>query len=142
MPTMKQIKAVKALGETGGVISKAMAKAGYAPSVTHATEKLTNSDGWKELMGKYLDDKKLVKKHDQLLNAESESVQLNAVKLGYEVKGKIQNVLPPPVTQTVNINFFSNPAIIKATKTYDEQLKQALIDSYENKESAETLQAG
>lgn len=70
MPTIKQKKAFKALGENGGNISKAMATAGYSitkPNVS--TDKLTNSKGWQELMELHLPEKELAKKHKELLNS-------------------------------------------------------------------------
>ena len=68
MVTIKQKKAFKIVGENGGNISKAMAEAGYSitkPNVS--TDKLTNSNGWKELMEQHLPDKLLAKKHRELL---------------------------------------------------------------------------
>ncbi len=160
MATLKQRRAVEALGVTGGVISKAMAVAGYAPSITHATEKLTNSDGWKELMGKHLDDKKLIKVHEEGLKAgrrifknnnetgEIEdmgiepdyAVRHKYLDLAYKVKDKVKPETLPPSQTTVNINFFSNPKIQQATKSLDEAYKEVLINGDENKESIETLQ--
>lgn len=49
------------MGENGGIISRAMETAEYAPSIIHATEKLTNSKGWKELIDQHIPDKKLAK---------------------------------------------------------------------------------
>lgn len=69
VPTTRQKKAFKALGENGGNITKAMIAADYAPSIVHATEKLTNSKGWKKLMESHLGDEVLAKKHKELLNA-------------------------------------------------------------------------
>jgi NAD-dependent DNA ligase len=69
MPTFKQKKAFKEIGENGGNISKAMESAGYAKSITHATEKLTNSKGWKELLEQHIPDSLLSEKHKELLNS-------------------------------------------------------------------------
>jgi hypothetical protein len=69
MATLKQKLAFKEVGVNGGNISKAMKSANYAPSITHATEKLTNSKGWQELMNKFLPDKLLAQKHLEGLEA-------------------------------------------------------------------------
>lgn len=69
MATLKQKKAFREIGVNGGNISKAMSSAGYSPSVSKRTDKLTNTVGWKELMDKYLPDSKLGEKHQQLLNS-------------------------------------------------------------------------
>jgi hypothetical protein len=160
MATLKQRKSVEALGETGGVISKAMAIGGYAKSVTHATEKLTNSDGWKELMGKHLDDKKLVKVHEAGLEATFEkpiivgrdekgrpeyeyvekpdfAVRHKYLDTAYKLKNKIQ----PDNSQTtvntqVNLNFFGNPAIMAKAKELDELIEKQI---YETKKPTEVL---
>ena len=88
-PTIKQKKAFKAMGENGGIISKAMETAGYSKTITHSTDKLVNSDGWKELMETYLPDSLLAKKHNQFLNSEREEIGLKALDLSYRVKSKI-----------------------------------------------------
>lgn len=46
-----------------------MRAAGYSESSAKTPKKLTESDGWQELMDKYLPDKKLVDTHKKLLNA-------------------------------------------------------------------------
>lgn len=67
MPTLKQKLAVKELGVNGGNISQAMKVAGYSDSVSKRTDKLTNTEGWKELMDRYIGDDVLAKAHKQLL---------------------------------------------------------------------------
>jgi len=66
MPTIKQKTVFNKLGETGGVISKAMEGVYANPQ---KTEKLTQSNGWKELMDTYFSDEDLANKHKQLLNS-------------------------------------------------------------------------
>lgn len=69
MATIKQKKAFKELVVNGGNISKAMLTAGYSSTIVHATEKLTRSNGWQELMQKYLPDEELAKVHSEGLKA-------------------------------------------------------------------------
>lgn len=55
--------------ENGGSIGKAMIAAGYSENTANTPQKLTESKGWTELMGDYLSDEDLSKKHAQLLNS-------------------------------------------------------------------------
>ena len=151
MPTLKQKRAFKAVGENGGNISKAMKTAGYAPSIIHATEKLTTSVGWQELMEQHLPDKLLAKRHRELLNKREKVIiqrtqgkspiyevldqpETNAVSKGlemaYKLKGKIQDTAPQSNnTQIINVNFFSHPEIMEATKKLDELLIKQIYDN-------------
>lgn len=114
MPTIKQKRAFKALAVNGGNISAAMREAGYAPSITHKTEKLTNSVGWQELMNQYLPDDKLAEVHQQGLAAtrihtshtepdqvvEDWATRAKYLDMAYKVKGNYA----PEKNINVNIN--------------------------------------
>jgi len=101
MPTLKQEQTVKDLLEnTGKPISRAMLDNGYSPATAKNPCELTESKGWKELLEKYLPDEKLLKKHDEALEAkkwndftgereEDHSIRLKAIELGYKLKGKL-----------------------------------------------------
>lgn len=69
MATVKQKKAIAKVVENGGNVSKAMVDAGYSAATAKTPQKLTESKGWDELMGDLLSDKKLIEKHDSLLNS-------------------------------------------------------------------------
>ena len=70
MPTIKQKKAVKVLlSEKVGSIGEAMRQSGYSKSVSETPQKLTESEGWKELMEEHLPDDLLSKVHKQGLEA-------------------------------------------------------------------------
>ena len=131
MPTIKQKLAVTKVLENHGNLGKAMLAAGYEENTAKNPKNLTDSKGWAELTKKYLGEERLTKKHDQLLNAESETVQLGALKLGYEVTGKINTDQKPQQNIQVN-NIFVNPKVQQAAKLMDEAIKQAM---YETKES-------
>lgn len=93
MPTLKQKKAFKETLENGGVVSRAMLEAGYSEAMAKNPQKLTESDGWQELMDTYLPDSLLAKKHKELLNKRTlGSIDVQAVKSGldmaYRLKGK------------------------------------------------------
>lgn len=66
MPTIKQKTAFKEVLK-GSTISGAMIKAGYSETTATTTGKLTNTDGWKELIEKHLSDDILTKSHRELL---------------------------------------------------------------------------
>ncbi len=74
MATIRQRKTFKALGETGGNISKAMILGGYTKVTAHHTEKLTRSRGWQELMDTCLSDEKLTKLHRRILDKKEKIV--------------------------------------------------------------------
>ena len=67
MATIKQKLAFKEVVK-GSTLTKAMSVAGYSPSAVKRTNKLTETDGWQELMSKHLPDSALAKKHRELLN--------------------------------------------------------------------------
>jgi hypothetical protein len=73
MPTVKQRLAFKEVLK-GSTLTKAMSKAGYAPTTASTTGKLTNTRGWEELMEKTLSDKALLKIHQELLNKKEKIV--------------------------------------------------------------------
>jgi DNA-binding LacI/PurR family transcriptional regulator len=52
----------------GSSISKAMVKAGYSPSACKRTNKVTDTDGFKELIKQYLPEEHLLDHHNKLLN--------------------------------------------------------------------------
>jgi hypothetical protein len=101
MPTLKQQQVHKRLmiDKTGESVGKAMREVGFAKSSSKNPHKLTNSDGWKELLEEHLDDTLLAKTHHALLKSKQERFQLDALNLAYKVKGKYQDTeaigLPP-----------------------------------------------
>ena len=69
MATIKQKRAVKKIVENRGNISKGMREAGYSKATAKNPKNLTESKSWEKLMGEYLPDEDLTKKHQELLNA-------------------------------------------------------------------------
>lgn len=105
-----------AVAQKRGRISKAeiMRQAGYSPATATHPKKLTNSKGWNKLLEKQMPDEYLVKKHNEALEATKvisaritskeanegtddfievpdHKVRLEAVKLGYQIKGHLQD---------------------------------------------------
>lgn len=69
MPTIKQRRAAEKLVGNGGNVTQAMISAGYSKETANTPQKLTDSEGFKELMGKVLNDDLLIKKHKELLES-------------------------------------------------------------------------
>ena len=100
-PTIKQKKALKEIVENGRTsISAVMRDVGYSDATATHPDKLTESKGWKELLEQYLPDGKLLKKHDEALEAvkwndftgekePDQSIRLRATELGYKLKNKL-----------------------------------------------------
>lgn len=88
MATKKQKKAVDNLVENGGNVSKAMKDAGYSEATAKTPQKLTKSDGYKELMDAYLPD-------DMLLRALADDIEKKEanrkpeLELAFKIKGKM-----------------------------------------------------
>jgi hypothetical protein len=100
--TIKQKIAIQEMVVNGGVASAAMLKAGYSPNTAKTPQKLTESKAWPELLEKYLPDDKLLKTHDEALQATKwndftgerepdHTTRLKAVDMGYKVKGKMSD---------------------------------------------------
>ena len=101
MPTNKQKQVYKRLmvEKSGESVGKAMREVGYSARTSLTPSKLTESDGWKELMKEHLPDTLLAKTHGKLLQSKQERFQLDALNLAYRVKGKYADTestgLPP-----------------------------------------------
>ena len=107
--TIRQRNAIRNMVLNGGNARKAMLDAGYSPNTAHSSDKLTKSQGFKEIMEKYLKDDLLVKKHSEALEAtkwndftgereEDHTTRLKAVELGY----KLKRHLGPEIVQQIN----------------------------------------
>lgn len=117
MSTLKQKKAIQKVMENHGNVSRAMLEVGYDPTTAKNPKNLTQSKAWMELMDQYIPDDRLLKKHEQALDAvkqigaqilidkdgktitkdnegmievPDQVVRLKAVELGYRVKGKLR----------------------------------------------------
>lgn len=67
MATARQ-KIVAQLVAKGSTVSNAMRKAGYSETTAQHSNKVTRTKGFQELMEKYLPDKMLMEKHQEMLN--------------------------------------------------------------------------
>ena len=112
MATNKQKKAVDIMLENGGNVSKAMREAGYSENTAKTPQKLTQSDGYKELMEAYLPD-------DMLLRALSDDIEKKIgnrkqeLELAFKLKGKmtdkVEHSNPDGNLKTIVINKYGSP---------------------------------
>jgi len=68
MATIKQKRAFQKVVK-GSSLTQAMKDVGYSASTAKRTNKLTNTDGWRELMDKFISDKELMRVHKEGLSA-------------------------------------------------------------------------
>ena len=109
MPTHRQKRTATKMVETGGNVSKAMVAGGYSPKTAHNPKKLTDSNGWKELMESNIPDDLLARKHQELLNKKvmfvsgkgkarktlaTKEIDATAVAKGLDLAYKIKNKYP------------------------------------------------
>jgi hypothetical protein len=116
--TIKQKIAIKKIVENGGNVAQAMRDAKYKEGSINNPGSLTKSKAFKELLGQYLPDDKLLQKHTEALEAtkwndftgereEDHIVRLKAVDLGYKLKhyiGDKDNKQGESVTLIFNIH--------------------------------------
>ncbi len=123
MATIRQQKLAKKISENSGMLmGQAMVEIGYSKAYAKSPDKLKNTAGWENLMGKYLPDDLLAKRHQELLNKRMvarvydhnageftnvvvDQPDTNAVKagldMGYKLKGKYK-----PITVKNELEFF------------------------------------
>lgn len=144
---MKQKKALEIMVENGGNITKAMIEAGYSENTANTPQKLTESNGWKELVDKFIPDKKLAKVLDEGLGA-GKTIYKNNVstgeveEVGYEpdyavrhkyletgLKLKGHYVPEDSDKPKENVyNFFFEPKFQQNIKNYDQNLKEQILN--------------
>ena len=79
MSTIKQQIVERKLSENlGKPLGKIMLEAGYSLSTSKTPKNLTNSKAWPEMLEKKLPDKKLLKRHNELLD-KKESIAIGKV---------------------------------------------------------------
>jgi hypothetical protein len=97
--TAKKLVALTIQNGRKPCMAEALRQAGYSPVTAEHPDKLTKSKAWPELLEKYLPDDKLLRTHDEALQATKwndftgerepdHTTRLKAVDMGYKVKGK------------------------------------------------------
>ena len=120
-----------------------MKVAGYSESVSKRTDKLTNTNGWQELIDKHLSDEKLTKVHAEGLKAgkhiyknnnESGEIEDMGVEPDYATRHKyldsaykLKGSYAPDKNININMNVKSidptDETIINSLKTIQEKLE-------------------
>jgi len=113
MATIRQQKAVKRLGENGGIVSTAMIDAGYSAMTAKTPSKLTDSEGFKELMKQELPPNYLLKKHRKLLDKTDKEgeIDVQAVSKGLDMAYKLGGDYAPDRTLNVDVTVDASPEI-------------------------------
>lgn len=142
MATIKQRKAIEKIMDKHGSISAAMREVGYTNATAKNPKNLTESDGWKELMGEYLSDKLLAERHQELLNKRevhrighgedaeyemSDEPDTQAVSKALDMAYKLKGSYAAEKTLNTNININSSPDEIDKFKTLREKYEQELL---------------
>jgi len=112
MATLRQQKAVAILAENGGSVGQAMREAGYSDVSSKTPAKLTESDGFKELLDKYLPEEKL-------LRVGSEGLEANKI---ISARAKSRNGVPMDADEDTD-DFIEVPDHAVRHKFYETGLK-------------------
>jgi phage terminase small subunit len=114
--TLRQKRLAENIGNSR-TLTEALLKSGYSESMAHQQSNVTKSKGWNEILERALPDKKLLKRHKELLDkhefiaigkvGEREvmrtgEIDANAVARGLEMAYKLKNKFPKE--GGVNIN--------------------------------------
>ena len=122
MGTIKQQKTAKAMVEGEATNKQSMLeKVGYSKGIAKSPSRVLESKGFLEEFDKLVPDKKLTKKHNQLLEDVKSEIQIKALDLAYKVKGSYA----PDKKQTVSLNL--NAELKNSQESRD------LVTEYEDK---------
>ncbi len=125
MPTVKQKRAAKIKLEHPEMpMGRVMVEAGYSKTSSISPKKLTERDGWAELMEKYLPDEHLGEKHREFLDSsrvvrifvkgeltsevsETDPSAVKALDIAYKIKGRYKEA--DKYIDQRSINIFISP---------------------------------
>ncbi len=147
MPTFKQKKAFEKVVK-GSSLTQAMKDVGYSESTSKRTNKLTKTDGWNELLNKHISDVKLTKvlnegleagktiyKNEEEIYEPDFAVRHKYLETGLKLKGHYNSEDIEKPKENV-YNFFFEPQFQQNIRSYDENLKNLILNKDEtNKES-------
>lgn len=91
-PTIKQKRAAKVLVGNGGNVTQAMLEAGYSPNTANTPQKLTESEGFKEVWNELIPRRLVIETHRRLLkkvdkDGQAHSDAAKGVDMAYKVGG-------------------------------------------------------
>lgn len=121
-PSDKQKIAFDKVMNEGKNVKTAMLEAGYKPSFAENPQELTNSEGWKILLEKYVPDDLLAQKHHELLEARDKEgfTDYNAMKSGLDMGYKLKGKYAPEKKVEITIDIESNEEIQKLADKLNE----------------------
>lgn len=123
MATEKQTKAFQKVVLEYKPVSVAMKEVGYSKSMANNPQYLTQSDGWKELVEKYIPDDLLAQKHRDLLQATDKDgyTDYGSVKAGIDMGYKLKGKYAPDRSVSVNIDIATPEALELANQLLERQ---------------------
>lgn len=125
MATIKQKKAAKRMVENGGIASVAMLEVGYSPNTAKTPQKLTESEGFKEIWEELIPKRLVVQTHKKILlkTASDGQPHPDAVK-GVDMAYKVDDAYAPEKHINLNLEPKANPIIEELAEKLNELLKQ------------------
>lgn len=105
MATQMQKRALMNLVEKGGTVAEAMREAGYSENTIHTPQKLTESEGFLELVNIYLPEDKLLRALEEDIDGKPKNRKAE-LELAFKLHGRLKDKGEGP--RTFNINVFSN----------------------------------
>lgn len=93
------------LVEKGGTVAEAMREAGYSENTIHTPQKLTESEGFLELVNIYLPEDKLLRALEEDIDGKPKNRKAE-LELAFKLHGRLKDKGEGP--RTFNINVFSN----------------------------------
>lgn len=129
MPTLKQEKTakeiIKAIEGKSDVETKEqlLEKVGYSPGIAKSPSRVLESQGFKEVLDRYLPDERLAEKHDQLLDDEKSEIQIKALDLAYKIKGSYA----PEKSVTLNLDVHVSDKDKETAEKYERELKDNIL---------------
>jgi hypothetical protein len=117
MATVKQKKAAKALVGNGGNVTQAMLDAGYSPATANTPQKLTESEGFKEVWEELIPKRLIIETHKRILKKTDKDGQphTDAAK-GVDMAYKIDGAYAPDKHLNVNVEVEPSPEIRELAK--------------------------
>lgn len=113
----KREKAVKMLVADPEIpVGQALKHADYSESSIKASQRIATGLGFRALLEKYLPDTMLVSRHSELVQSDNEDTALKAVKLGYQLKGHLEE---QKQALALEVNFSGSPDGVKLADSVD-----------------------
>lgn len=92
--------------EKGGTVAEAMRDAGYSENTLHTPAKLTESEGFQELMNIYLPEDKLLRALESDIDEKPKNRKAE-LELAFKLRGRLKDK-DPDGPRVLNINIFSD----------------------------------